>query len=197
MANLIKNCTGIILAGGENRRMPVIKSFIRINGEKIIEKTLKIMQKLFNKNYIVTNQPDIYMYLGFPLLGDIYNIRGPMTGVFTSLVNSSNKWIFVSACDMPFINERLIRYIADKRENYDAVVPVLNGRTEPLFAFYSNKLIISMEKALSTDQKGLSAFLKSKNVKYITTSEIQAIDAEGRSLLNINTPEDLKHHVQV
>ncbi|MEF9475741.1 MAG: nucleotidyltransferase family protein, partial [Candidatus Mariimomonas ferrooxydans] len=67
MTSLLKGCTGVILAGGENRRLPVLKSFIEIDGEKIIERNLKIMKNLFNEVFIVTNQPEVYLYLGFPL----------------------------------------------------------------------------------------------------------------------------------
>ena len=101
MTGFLENCTGAILAGGENRRMPVLKSFIEINGEKIIERNLKIMQRLFKEILIITNQPEVYLYLGLPLFGDVYDVRGPMTGVLTSLLNSSNHWVFISACDMP------------------------------------------------------------------------------------------------
>jgi molybdopterin-guanine dinucleotide biosynthesis protein A len=54
MSNLIKSCTGVILAGGENRRMPVTKAFIRINGKRIIETNVKIMESLFQDIFIVT-----------------------------------------------------------------------------------------------------------------------------------------------
>ena len=126
MNNIIKNCTGVILAGGENKRMPVLKAFIEVDGEKIIERNLKIMKQLFKETFIVTNQPELYLYLKTHLLGDVYDIRSPMTGIFTSLLNSLNNWVFISACDMPFINGELIKYMASKRDNYDAVVPKYN-----------------------------------------------------------------------
>jgi len=204
MSNLIKNCTGVILAGGENRRMPVLKAFIEVDGEKIIEKNLKIMQKLFKEIFIVTNQPEIYLYLGIPLFGDVYNVRGPMTGIFTSLLNASNRWVFITACDMPFINEHLIRYMASKRNNYDAVAPkssvpsfrkgkLRGDYTEPLFAFYSKRLILNMEKSIIAGKTGLKDFLNNKRVKYIKTDEIKNIDKDAKSFVNLNAPEDLKH----
>lgn len=196
MANLLKDSTGVILAGGENRRMPALKAFIEIDGEKIIERNLKIMKKLFKEIFIVTNQPEIYLYLGIPLLGDIFNVRGPMTGIFTSLLNSSNHWVFISACDMPFVNEHLIRYMAAKRNNYDAVAPMLEGKTEPLFTFYSKRLILYMEKAIIAGKTGLKKFLDNKRVNYISTKEIKNIDPEVRSFININTPEDVKFYLR-
>ena len=215
--NFIDNCTGVILAGGENKRMPVLKAFIEVEGKKIIERNLKIMRQLFNEIIIVTNQPELYSYLGVPMFGDVYNIRGPMTGVLTALMNSSNKWIFVSACDMPFIKSGLVRFMADERYNpgclpilnarqkkdftvmprsdiYDVVVPVLHHRAEPLFAFYSIRVLNSLEQFILSGKKGIKDFLLNhdKRVKYISSEEIKNIDPDLRSFINLNTPEDIE-----
>lgn len=196
MKSILKDCSGVILAGGENKRMPVLKAFIKVNGEKIIERNLKIMKHLFKENFIVTNQPEVYSHLKVPLLGDVYDIRGPMTGILTSLLNASNNWVFISACDMPFINEHLIRYMASKRDNHDAVAPMLKGKAEPLFAFYSKRLIPRMEKAILANKTGPKDFLNNKRVKYINTEEIKNIDAKTMSFINLNTPEDIKFYLQ-
>jgi molybdopterin-guanine dinucleotide biosynthesis protein A len=212
----IKDCTGVILAGGENRRMPVLKGFIEVGGEKIIERNLKILKRLFSRVFIVTNQPELYVHFGVPMLGDVYDTRGPMTGVLTALLNSSTEWVFVSACDMPFIDPGLIRFMADERYNpvclsimnakqkqdltvmprraiYDIVVPVVNQRAEPLFAYYSKKIQDSLEEFVLSGKKGIKYFLlnRNKRVKYITSDEIKDIDPEARSFINLNTPEDI------
>ena len=210
MNNFIKDCTGVILAGGENTRMPVPKAFIKVNGKPIIENNLKIIKELFREVFIVTNQPENYVHLRTPMLGDIYNIRGPMTGIFTSLVNSSNPWVFISACDMPFLNKDLIEYMASKRSGHDAIIPnsplgiesyrlTKGGHrgVEPLFAFYSKRLMTSMEKAVLSGKRGVKDFLKGKKVKYIPISEIRKFDPEARSFINLNTPEDVSYHLKV
>jgi molybdopterin-guanine dinucleotide biosynthesis protein A len=212
MKNFIKNCTGVILAGGENRRMPILKAFIEVEGKKIIERNLKTMKQLFQEVIIITNQPELYSYLGAPLFGDIYNIRGPMTGIFTALVNSSDHWIFVSACDMPFINPELIRYMSSKRFSrivptrtgagvreipgaspYEVIAPILHNKTEPLFAFYSKPVLTVLEKLLFTNKRSLVDFLLNckKSVKYISVEKMKDMDIEARSFINLNTPGDV------
>jgi molybdopterin-guanine dinucleotide biosynthesis protein A len=191
MNTFIEDCSAAILAGGENRRMPVLKAFIEVNGQKIIEKNLGIMNSLFEETFIVTNQPSAYSYLGAKMFGDIYDIRGPMTGILTSLLNSSGKWVYISACDMPFINTDLIKYMASRRKGVDAVVPVLKGKPEPLFSLYSKRLLTSMEKAVLSDNKSLKDFLGGKRVQYITTGEIKKFDPEAVSFINLNTPRDI------
>lgn len=195
MNNLIKDCTGVILAGGENTRMPVLKAFIKVKGIPIIENNLAIIQQLFKETFIVTNQPEKYSYLGTPLLGDVHDIRGPMTGIFTSLLNSTAPWVFISACDMPFINKDLINYMHSQKKGFDAVVPSIKGKAEPLFAFYSKKLSSSMEKAVISERRGLNDFLKNKKVKYISAGEIRRFDPRARSFINLNTPQDADRHL--
>ncbi len=189
-----EGCSCAILAGGENRRMPVLKAFIRVGGQRIIERNLGIMKRLFSEVFIVTDRPELYLYPGVRLLADIHDTRGPMAGVFTALFNASNPWVFISACDMPFVNGSVIEYMASKRDEHDAVVPKSSraqGSAEPLFAFYSRRLLPSMEKAVLTGKKGLKDFLGDKRVQYISRAEIKGIDPDGASFINLNTPEDV------
>ncbi len=187
MRGFIDDSTGVILAGGENRRMPVLKAFIDVEGRPIIERNLRLMKGLFQEVLIVTNQPELYIHLDAVLLGDVYDRRGPMTGILTSLMNASNDWVFVTACDMPFIAEEVIRYLAGERQGYRAVLP----EGEPLFAFYSKRLLSSMERAVLSEKKGLKDFLGGKKVKYISKKEIAVIGEGARVFINLNTPEDM------
>ncbi|HBH61482.1 MAG TPA: molybdenum cofactor guanylyltransferase [Nitrospiraceae bacterium] len=196
MSAFIKHCTGVILAGGENTRMPVLKAFIEVEGQRIIEKNIGTMKMLFKDLCIVTNQPGSYSYLGVPMLGDVYNIRGPMTGILTALLNSPNPRVFISACDMPFLNRDLIEYMAIKVAEKDAVVPVLGRNPEPLFAFYSRHLLGPMEKAVQTGRNSMRDFLRNKRVKYITIDEIKKIDTRGTSFVNLNSPEDIERYLR-
>lgn len=197
MTNLIKNATGVILAGGENTRMPVLKAFIKVRGKTLIERNLELYRQLFEKTFIVTNQPELYARLYTPMLGDIYDIRCPATGIVTALLNSPGKWVFVSACDMPFISIELIRNMAEERQGFDAVVPRTGGKADPLFAFYSRNLLTPMGKAVLGSKRSLRDFLNNKKVKYINSKEINKVDAGTRSLINLNTPEDVDLYPQL
>ncbi|MBI4844770.1 MAG: molybdenum cofactor guanylyltransferase [Nitrospirae bacterium] len=208
MPNRISNSTGIILAGGENTRMPVLKSFIKVKGRSIISRNLSILKGLFDRNFIVTNHPELYSRLRTPMLGDVYNVRGPMSGVFTALLNSPTEWIFVIACDMPFISRELILSMADLRGNHDAVMPKSpyspfskRGRkgdySETLFAFYSRGLLPSMERDLCRGKRGLRDFLKGKRVKYINRKEALKTAGRERSFINLNTPADIERYLDL
>ena len=93
---------------------------------------------------------------------------------------------------MPFIHEDLIKYGASERAGCDAVTPLVNGGAEPLFSFYSKRLMPEMEKAVLAGQTGLKDFLNTKRVKYLRENAIRKIDPGARSFINFNTPEDLE-----
>lgn len=191
--------TGTILAGGENRRIPMLKGHIAFNGEKIIDSSVNLMRNLFGRAVISTNTPELYFYCGAPMIGDIINQRGPLTGIFSVLSNIKDDAIFVAACDMPFLNEQLIRYMVDKYNNFNsgankwgAVIPVFEGKPQPLFGIYSKNILGVVEERLNKGLKRLKDLLTEINVLYIKEEEVRQIDPEGRSFLNINTMEDLE-----
>jgi molybdopterin-guanine dinucleotide biosynthesis protein A len=191
MRGPVDDCTGVILAGGENRRMPVPKGLIRVHGRPIVERNLILMKRLFPEHMIVTNQPGLYSFLDTKLVGDIYDIRGPATGILTAMLNSRTGWIFVSACDMPFLNAELISSLTGMRSGQDAVVPMHRGRPEPLLACYSTALAPDMEKAILAGRRGLRDFLSGKRVKYVQPGEMRHTGSPEESFINLNTPEDV------
>lgn len=181
----------VIFAGGENKRIPVLKGLIEINGRCIIEHQISLLKTIFKQVYISTNQPEFYFGLGVPLVGDILKGQGPLAGILSALIATGQKEIFAIACDMPFVRADLISHIIANRD-LCATVPVHNGVEEPLFAIYSKGIIQPAIDNLRQGKLSLRGFLRDIDVKYIEEHEVRAIDPEGRSFVNINSAEDYK-----
>jgi molybdopterin-guanine dinucleotide biosynthesis protein A len=203
----------LILAGGENKRLPVIKGFIEIKGWKIIESNINLLRQIFDCVIISTNEPGLYFYLGVPMVGDIVKHKGPMTGILSALVTLEPPDIFVTACDMPFIKPQLVKYIVNKwtqskgnsslitrhpspKNGWNAAIPVFDGKSQPLLGIYSKRIIRNMEDAIKKGNRSLREFLKKLDVLYIGEEEVRAIDPEGKSFVNINTLEDYEEVVK-
>jgi molybdopterin-guanine dinucleotide biosynthesis protein A len=183
----------VILAGGENKRMPVVKGFLELNNCKIIESSIGILKKIFQRVFISTNSPELYFYLGAPMVGDIIPFRGPMTGIFSVLNIPDVSAVFVTACDMPYINVILTEYMAGKwNDAWDAVIPVYDNKPQPLPGIYSKRITGYMEESIKNGRRSLRYFLKDINVLYIDEREVKSMDAEGKTFVNINTMEDYK-----
>ena len=183
----------LILAGGENRRIPLLKGFLEINGTKIIESNVRLLKGIFNRVLISTNSPELYFHLGALMVGDIIKHRGPMTGIYSALNVPDVSDVFVTACDMPFINVILIKHMINKWDGkWDSVIPVFDNRPQPLFGIYSKKISGKIEDSTKKGRRSLRELLKRINVLYIKEEEVRSIDTEGRSFVNINTMEDFK-----
>lgn len=211
--------TGVILAGGENLRIPLLKGYLEINGTRIIDSSIKLLEQFFNKVVIITNTPESYFYCGVPIIGDIVSQRGPATGILSALLSTEADEIFVVACDMPFIKPELIRYIVDKYKTkntghriqnteqrspssefwapgsdkkWDAAISVFGERLQPLLGIYSKNIIGTIERRLNKGLRSMKDMLAELKVLYINEEEVSGIDPEGRSFVNINTIEDYK-----
>ena len=193
----------VILAGGENRRLPVIKGFIEIEGRKIIESTVKLLKGVFDGVIISTDNPEWYFYLGVPMVGDVMGYRGPMTGILSALISLEDQEVFVTACDMPFIKPALVKYIVSRATSkdielqvWDAVIPIFDGKSQPLLGIYSKRLVPKMENCIREGNRGLREFLKATMVLYIREDEVRMFDPKGKSFVNINTIEDYEKELR-
>ncbi len=188
--------TGVILAGGENLRIPLLKGYIEINGKRIIDSNVGLFKKIFENVVISTNNPEFYFYCGVPMIGDIVRQRGPATGIFSALFSTGADAAFVCACDMPFISGDLVSMLISRYkssgEKWDAVIPLFEERPQPLLGIYSKNVLKAFKERLDKGLRGLREMLTAINTLYIKEEEVREIDPEGRSFVNINTMEEYK-----
>ena len=125
------------------------------------------------------------------MVGDIIPQKGPMTGIYSALMLPDVQAVFVTACDMPFINVILVEEILTRWDGRkDAVIPVYRNRPEPLFGIYAKRIACVMEDSIRKGEKSLRAFLGKIDVRYVEEEEVRRMDPEGKSFVNINTLED-------
>ena len=184
--------TGIILSGGKNIRMGKNKAFLEVGGQRIIDRTAELFQEIFSQVILVTNEPLQYAYLDIEIVTDLIPMSGSLIGIYTGLFYSSNTHCFVTACDMPFLNQKVVEYIISIKENYDVVIPHLKDGYHPLHALYSKRCLKSIEELINEDNLKIINFFNKVKVREITSNEMSSIDPVMNSFLNINTPEDLE-----
>lgn len=187
--------TGIILAGGENSRMGVDKAFLVVAGKPLVERVIAVHRELFSKTIVVTRSPELYQGYSVEVVEDAIDLRGPLTGIYSGMRHSQDGHHFVSACDMPFLNARLIAFLSAQAEGYDAVVPVLNGLPEPLHAIYHRRLLPAIEAFLKNGERKIQRLFEAARVRYVAPEEISRFDSRFRSFINVNTPQEYKEVV--
>jgi len=182
--------TGVILAGGESRRMGSDKSLLPIFGARFIDHLYRTMEALFEEVIIVTNSPALYSEIDCRKVPDIYYAQGSLAGIHSAVCHARNDKVFVAACDMPFLNPEVVRDLCLRAASADVVIPVHAEGAEPLHALYSKRCIAPMEEVLDRGQKRIVGFFPQVTVAEVDTATWQEIDPEGLSLRNINTPEE-------
>src|SRR3990172_7877780 len=115
--------TGIVLSGGESRRMGADKAFLKLAGIPMIEHVLRAMREVCGSVIIVTKKPHLYAGFNAKVVTDADDRQGPLTGIYSGLLGSTDEYNFVAACDMPFLNPRLISSMMDLSVGYDITVP--------------------------------------------------------------------------
>lgn len=181
-----------MLSGGENRRMGADKAFLKIDGIPMVEHILRALKGIFDKIIIVTNAPQLYTAYDVTVVTDASDKRGPLTGIYSGLLNTADEYNFVVACDMPFLNTGLISYMMGLAAGYDIVLPRIGGLPEPLHAVYHRGLLPLIENRIHQDARQIQGIFGESRVRYVTEEEIDRYDRERRSFINLNTPLEYK-----
>ena len=138
------------------------------------------------------NFPQFNDYTNCKIVTDTFPEKGPLGGIYTGLATSDSPVNLVVACDMPFLNQDLLRYLIKLSTNYDLVVPQINGYLEPLHAVYKKSCIVPIEKMIEKNNLRIYDFYNSVKTRYVSDNEIDRFDPEHLSFLNINTTADLE-----
>lgn len=183
--------TGIILSGGKNVRMGKNKAFIKVDGERLIDRTVRLFKNIFDEVILATNSPLEYLDQDVKIVTDIIKEKGAIGGIYTGLFYSTCNCSFISACDMPFLNRRFIEHMIASTGHYDIVVPSPPDGLQPLHAIYSSRCIAHIKKSIDKDKLKVTGFFKSLKVLKIPDDIITTFDSERMMFSNINTKEDL------
>jgi len=188
----IKDVAGVILAGGKSRRFGSNKAFADIDGRPLIDRVISVLRPIFDELLIITNTPDEYAFLELPMHEDLIKGLGPIGGIYTGLEKIRNPRGFFVACDMPFLNEKLIQHLAGLSEGFEAVVPKIDWKMEPLHAVYSKGCIPTIKDLIDAGECMINRFFQRTQVRFLSEDEIKIYDPLLRSFYNINKPDELK-----
>ncbi|MEA2082732.1 MAG: molybdenum cofactor guanylyltransferase [Thermodesulfobacteriota bacterium] len=188
---LITGVTGVILAGGLCTRFGSNKALAELNGRTLIEHAAEILNQLFYNRLLVTTTPDVYGFLGWLEIGDTFVGAGPLAGIHAALKQIRTRRAFITACDMPFPDAGLIRYLCDLPGEWDVVLPWPDSGPEPLFAVYSRDIVSVVEKKLIKHEKKVGLLFEDLRVRRVTGDEIFSVAQKNNTFHNVNRPEDM------
>lgn len=190
---MIGDVTGILLAGGKSRRMGEDKRFLLIGEETLFERTLAVLQSIFQTVCVVIAQDSPSLEADVPVVRDLVAGCGSLGGLYTGLRQAHTEHVFVVACDMPFLNPILVRHLVSLKDKTDIVMVRLEQGLQPTHALYSRRCLPVIEGMLQARQLKIQylATHQSLHTRLVAESELWKIDHEGLSFINVNTPADL------
>lgn len=185
----------LILMGGKNSRMNGnVKGLLKIKNSTFLEKIQETLND-FSSIYLSINdkfskeQKQNFENMGFKIIEDIYKEIGPLGGIYSSLLNCKEEYLFITACDMPFITKNSIEVLCNKVDkNTDGIVFYdKNNKLYPLGAIYSKNVLPIIEEMIEKKYYKLSYLIEKSNFVKIN---IEKTDIPLKVLSNINTLQE-------
>ncbi len=187
-----REITGIVLAGGEGRRLGGNKALLELRGCSLLARVVARVRPLCAEVMVVGELSTADPILGTRSVADIHPGHGALGGIHAGLQAARTEYSLVVGCDMPFLNRDLLRYMIGQIEGYDVIIPRLKGLTEPLHTLYSHNCLEPIEHLLTQGGGRITSFFPQVRVRYVEEAEVDRFDPQHLSFFNINTAEDLR-----
>jgi molybdenum cofactor guanylyltransferase len=186
-----RNTVGIILAGGQSRRFGTPKAFALLKGIPFYQYSINVMEPFVESIVLVSNNdlidkferdaPNINLIIDNPAFAGL----GPLAGIYSGMESIESEWYLVSPIDVPFMEESVWEILLENIEvGKDAIVPMVNGRMQPLISIFHQSVKGKIERQLISQELSLKQLIAKCQVKWI---EIE----KEESFRNINYQDDL------
>jgi molybdopterin-guanine dinucleotide biosynthesis protein A len=180
-----------VLAGGQSKRMGQDKAFLQVGQSSVIERVLDSVTGLTDDLFIGTNAAKKYQGFGLRVVTDVYPDKAALGGIYSAIHAARHSHVLVVACDMPFLNIELLRYLAGLASDVDVVAPLIEPpQPETMHAVYGKNCLEPIESRLLRNELRVTGFFDDVSVRYVNRDEVRKYDANLYSFFNINSPQD-------
>lgn len=182
--------------GQDKATLPIIE-----HGPPMIEMVLDRLRDVAQDVMIVANDQDRFAESGVRVVPDLEPGQGTLAGIQAAIDGAAFEHCLVVACDMPFLNQALLRAMTAVPRDYDVLAPYLPGTSkqgssgmiyQTLHAIYSKRCLPAIEAQLRAGNRQVIGFFDDVRVKTISEAEARVHDPALRSFFNANTPENLE-----
>jgi molybdenum cofactor guanylyltransferase len=188
---------GVVMAGGYSRRFGSNKALADYKGKPLYKYSIEALKNVAEDTILVTNK-DFYSFykkeLGVQVVIDEekYKGAGPLAGLYTAMQASKAEWYMVTPVDVPMITASILtKLLTYRNEQYQAVIPVINGKKQPLIGLYHHSVVETVSQLLMDKQLKMHSLLSEISTLYIEEGFI----GEEASFHNINTRQDYEHYL--
>src|SRR5262245_37842133 len=203
--------TGAILAGGQSRRLgglnkasltlghPSSNADSSAQAPTLLARQLAQLGRIVPRTIIIASNQEAFRDAGVPVIPDLRPGAGALGALYTAVHSAGTDRTLVMACDMPFVSERLLRYLVDAGVAADIVIPRTTRGYEPLCATYSRRSEAALGRLVEDGCFKLSevARLPGLAIREIGPDELLQFGSESELFFNINTPDDYARAIEL
>ncbi len=181
---------GLVLAGGESRRMGQDKALLVRDGQSQLEYIATLLDAVTDRVFVSTrrDQKDDGVRDRFVQIVDRYDGIGPVAGILSALEEHPEADWLVVACDLPNIDEATLRFLLENRSHrrpFTAFRSSYDELPEPLCALYRSGSGTIVRQFVD---EGIIC-----PRKILIRSDTELLEQPNPAALdNINTPDDLE-----
>src|ERR1700690_3880190 len=185
----VEAATIFILAGGKSLRMGTDKAFLMLHGKTLLERSLELAAAVAEEVCIV-GDPRKFLRFG-KAVQDIFPECGPLGGIHAALRQTKSELNLMLAVDLPFVEERFLRYLISTAGRGTAWVTFVEADgPQPLCAVYRREFAEAAEKSLLQGRNKVDSLFPGVETRVIAAPELSRLGFSTRMFRNLNTPED-------
>jgi molybdenum cofactor guanylyltransferase len=182
--------TGIILAGGQGRRMGTVDKGLKLlRGRTMVAWVAERFAPQVAELIVNANQNlKQYHMLGYHVVSDaVTGFAGPLAGLQRGLAEARYELVASVPCDSPFLPRDLIARlkVALEREDAEVAVAKTGAQPHPVFCLVRKRVLPGLTAFLEGGGRKIDAWYASLKVVEVP------FDDEPEAFSNINTPEEL------
>jgi molybdopterin-guanine dinucleotide biosynthesis protein A len=195
---------GLVLIGGQSRRMGSEKAILVAHGQTFLQQTADRLALVCQTVFISgrkeqLNHPAMQAAMGYySVIADQYADIGPFSGLLTALETFPEAAWLLLPCDMPAFPTSLLEALVRHRDprQYATVIEA-QGVLQPFGALYEPSCLPLLREALATGKTSLRRFLETRQ----SQGQLNVLDGKmlapqcDQAFQNINTPEELQHYL--
>jgi molybdopterin-guanine dinucleotide biosynthesis protein A len=190
-----------VLVGGRSSRMGQPKAALDFGGMPLLTRIVVELKRRFDEIVIVAapaseGQPRIEIS-GLKIVHDETAFAGPLDALRRGLNALEHGVAFACSCDLPLLNSDVAAGLVAMLDDFDAVIPEVAGKLQPLHAVYRKGCANAIESLAASGEKRLTASANAINGRRVGEEELRKIDPELRSFFNVNTPEDYRRALKI
>jgi molybdopterin-guanine dinucleotide biosynthesis protein A len=190
----MRSVAAAIIAGGPARRLGgATKPLLEVDGRTVADRQLAVLRPVFSRLLVVANDPGPWRARGVEVVPDRVTGAGPLAGLSAALAAAGDAEAVVClAGDLPFLSPALLTALRDRAPEADALAPRPAGRAEPLCARYAVRVRDVVDARLAEGRLALHDLLAELATVWLDDAALAALDPQGLSFINLNTPDDLR-----